>query len=114
MFRTCLTGQGRTTFGVVLLFSMLQTPIQAQPGNQPYHRPAPDGWGKETIKLPPAFAPDMKWKGSEELRFAPGMFKADSDTFFSYALLFWLPDDQKIDSETMQRELLEYYRGLAK
>src|SRR5262249_49879756 len=63
--------------------------------------------------LPPAFAPDMKWKGVEELRFAPGMFKADSDTFFSYALLYWLPADQKIDARTIERELLTYYRGLA-
>jgi hypothetical protein len=72
------------------------------------------GWAKESIALPPAFAPDMKWKGVEELRFAPGMFKADSDSFLSYTLLFWLPDDQKIDGKTMEQELLAYYRGLAK
>jgi hypothetical protein len=56
----------------------------------------------------------MKWKGTEELRFAPGMFKADAADFFSYALLFWLPDDQKTDPKTMEKELLTYYRGLAK
>jgi hypothetical protein len=50
----------------------------------------------------------MKWKGAEELRFAPGMFKADAADFFSYALLFWLPDDQKIDRKTMERELLAF------
>ena len=80
----------------------------------PYQVPTPRGWAKETIALPPAFAPDMKWKGTEELRFAPGMFKADAPDFFSYALLFWLPDDQKIDPKTMEQELLTYYRGLAK
>jgi hypothetical protein len=80
----------------------------------PYRLPEPKGWGKETIELPPGFAPDMKWKGVEELRFAPGMFKADAADFFSYALLFWLPDDQKNDPATMQQELLTYYRGLAK
>jgi hypothetical protein len=79
----------------------------------PYQVPAPKGWAKETIALPPAFALDMKWKGAEELRFAPGMFKAGAGDFFSYALLFWLPDDQKIDRKTMERELLAYYRGLA-
>ena len=79
----------------------------------PYQVPTPTGWAKETIALPPAFAPDMKWKGTEELRFAPGMFKADAPDFFSYALLFWLPDDTDIDAKTLERELLVYYRGLA-
>lgn len=80
----------------------------------PYQVPAPRGWAKETIALPPAFAPDMKWKGTEELRFAPGWQKADGDTFFSYDLLFWLPNDQKVDAKTIEHELLSYYRGLAK
>jgi hypothetical protein len=55
----------------------------------------------------------MKWKGAEELRFAPGMFKANAPDFFSYALLFWLPDDAEVDARTMERELLTYYRGLS-
>lgn len=79
----------------------------------PYQVPAPRGWGKETIPLPPSFAPDMHWKGMEELPFAPGMFKADRPDFFSYALLFWLPDDTPIEARAMERELLAYYRGLA-
>ncbi|MBI3866583.1 MAG: hypothetical protein HY290_32275, partial [Planctomycetia bacterium] len=51
---------------------------------------APEGWGGETIALPPGFAPDMKLKGSEHIRFAPGMMKAESDSFFSYAFVFEL------------------------
>jgi hypothetical protein len=100
-----------------LLFALLLATRSApgQPENgPPYRVPAPAGWARETIPLPPPFAPDMKWNGSEELRFAPGMFKADSDTFFSYALLFWLPDDQSIDPRAIEKELLVYYRGLAK
>lgn len=82
--------------------------------NLPYQVPAPKGWAKETIALPPAFAPDMKWKGKEELRFAPNWMKADADTFFSYTLLFWLPEHEKVDAKEIERELLTYYRGLAK
>ena len=53
--------------------------VAGQPGKEPpYQVPAPAGWAKETIPLPSAFAPDMKWKGAEELRFAPGMFKANA------------------------------------
>lgn len=84
------------------------------PKEPPFQVPTPRGWAKETIALPPAFAPDMKWKGTEELRFAPGWQKVDGDTFFSYDLLFWLPNDQKVDAKTIEHELLSYYRGLAK
>jgi hypothetical protein len=93
---------------------VLANTAAGQPEKQPFDVPAPKGWGKESISLPPSFAPEMKWKGVEELRFAPGMFKADSDSFLSYALLFWLPADQKIDPKTTEQELLAYYRGLAK
>ncbi|HWO57640.1 MAG TPA: hypothetical protein VNN55_08760 [bacterium] len=79
----------------------------------PFAVPTPDGWAKETIPLPPSFAPDMKWSGLEELRFAPGWMNADSATFFSYALLFWLPGDQPTDAHTLETQLLTYYRGLA-
>jgi hypothetical protein len=92
---------------------MLTPSAAGQPEKEPpYQVPTPAGWAKETIALPPAFAPDMKWKGAEELRFAPGMFKADAPNFFSYAMLFWLPE-AAIDARTMERELLAYYRGLA-
>lgn len=100
-----------TSLFTILCFGVASA---AEPEKMPYQIPEPKGWGKETIELPPKFAPDMTWKGAEELRFAPGMFKADAADFFAYALLFWLPDDQKVDPKTMEKELLAYYRGLAK
>jgi hypothetical protein len=100
---------------IALLGLLGLAPVVAdEPKKPPYQVPEPKGWGKETIALPPGFAPDVAWKGTEELRFAPDWMKADGNTFFSYALLFWLPDDQKIDPKTMEKELLAYYRGLAK
>jgi hypothetical protein len=98
----------------LLVTIALGAAVAAEPEKPAYQVPAPKGWGKETIDLPPKFGPGMTWKGVEEIRFAPGMFKADAADFFSYALLFWLPDDQKIDVKTMEKELLAYYRGLAK
>jgi hypothetical protein len=100
-----------TIVGILVLASA----ALAQPEKPPYQVPEPKGWSKESINLPPKdFAPEMKWKGKEEIRFAPGMFKADAADFFSYAFLFWLPDGQKIDAKTMEQELLTYYRGLSK
>ena len=74
----------RISVAMVLLFTI---PAGGQESKQHYSVPAPKGWGKETIALPPAFAKNMTWKGVEELRFSPGMFMAESDTFFSYGIL---------------------------
>jgi hypothetical protein len=74
----------------------------------------PKGWSGETITLPPGFAKDMTWKGVEVIRFAPGMFKSTSESFFSYGFVFWLPGKQDVSEKAIQKELLVYYRGLAK
>jgi outer membrane protein assembly factor BamB len=75
---------------------------------------APESWGGETIRLPPPFAPDMKLSGVEEIRFAPGMFKPDSESFFSYVFVFRVPASIELTLDVLEREMLVYYRGLAK
>ncbi len=69
-------------------------------------------WKGERIELPPRFAPAMTLKGIEEIRFAPGMFDAKSDSFFTYAFVFSVPKAQELTPELIQKELLAYYRGL--
>ena len=56
---------------VVLGVVFLSFAGAAEPEKPPYQVPELKGWGKEAIELPPKFAPDMTWKGVEELRFAP-------------------------------------------
>ena len=73
---------------------------------------APEGWSGETIELPPGFAPDMKLKGSEHIRFAPGMMKPASDSFFSYAFVFELQSKPDLTDAVVKEEFLKYYRGL--
>ncbi len=75
---------------------------------------APTGWGGETIALPPGFAPDMKLQGSEHIRFAPGMMKPESDSFFSYAFVFDLQPQPIVTETVVKEEFLKYYRGLCK
>lgn len=70
-------------------------------------------WKGERIALPPTFAPAMKLKGIEVIRFAPGMFQAQSESFFSYAFVFSLVKEQPLTKEIIQREMLVYYQGLA-
>ena len=71
-------------------------------------------WRGETLKLPPGFAPDLKWNGIEHIRFAPGMFQSDSESFFSYVLVFLLNKGDDISDESLHAQILTYYGGLAK
>ncbi len=75
---------------------------------------APEGWSGETIALPPGFAPDMKLKGSEHIRFAPGMMKPASDSFFCYAFVFELQPKPDLTEAVVKEEFLKYFRGLCK
>ena len=75
---------------------------------------APAGWGGETIALPPGFAPDMTLKGFEHIRFAPGMMKPDSDSFFCYAFVFELQPKPALTKAVVENEFLKYYRGLCR
>jgi hypothetical protein len=75
---------------------------------------APEGWGGETIDLPPGFAPEMKLKGAEHIRFAPGMMKPSSESFFSYAFVFDLEPKPTLTEAVIKEEFLKYYRGLCK
>jgi hypothetical protein len=70
-------------------------------------------WKGERIALPPRFAPAMTLKGIEEIRFAPGMFDAKSDSFFTYVFVFSIPKEQTLTPEVIQQEMLAYYRGLS-
>lgn len=84
----------------------------AEPGK--FKLAAPEGWGGETIQLPPGFAKDMTLKGAEHIRFAPGMMVAKSDTFFCYAFAFELDPSIALTEELLHDEFLKYYRGLSK
>ncbi len=53
----------------------------------------------------------MKLRGVEEIRFAPGMFQAQADSFFSYAFVFSVTKEQELTPAVIQQEILVYYRG---
>jgi len=91
----------------------------------------PSKWKTEIIKLPFDFAPQITLTGSEELVFAPGMYKAGTPDFFSYAFS-WLIDSasvapssvfssahsENVDGLMSKEQVLEnlyyYYEGLYK
>jgi len=67
-------------------------------------------WYREEIALPPQFAPSLP-AGEEVLLFAPGMFDADAEDYWSYVFLL------KVNEDSMSRERIVeifelYYDGL--
>ncbi len=99
-------------FRIVAVSLLMSGTLLAAEEKGPEKLAAPSGWGGETIQLPPRFAPDMKLKGAEHIRFAPGMMKADSDSFFSYAFVFELETEPELTDAVVEEEFLKYYRGL--
>lgn len=78
----------------------------------PYTLTAPEGWNKERLPFPLTFAPDLGYKGHEDLRFAPGMFKPAAPDYFSYAFVFWIDGKMSFEPESLEKDLMKYYKGL--
>lgn len=84
-------------------------PVTWQP---PYQLATPAGWGTERFPLPPDFAPDIRYTGVEDLRFAPGWGDTASAEHWSYAFLWWLNGKPEVNADILRRYLQAYYTGL--
>jgi hypothetical protein len=78
----------------------------------PYSLPIPKDWTIERFLIPISFAPQISYKGVEDIRFTPGWGKAKSDEYWSYAFLWYLEGEIKIDPEIIDSNLKAYYTGL--
>ncbi len=79
--------------------------------------PVPEGYGAETIPFPLSFAPELSYRGVEELRFAPKFFSPESETYFTYSFAFVLEpaaEDAPLpfEAERFALDLDAYYTGL--
>jgi len=74
----------------------------------------PPGWRHERLTLPPEFAPELEWRGVEDLLFAPGMFAPESDSYFSYVLALRMEEELEVDERFVEDFLEKYYRGLCR
>lgn len=72
----------------------------------------PEGWRYERLDLPLDFAPELPYKGFEELRFAPGMFTAGAKDFWSYAFVIQTTTPEKLGARELTTILRSYYGGL--
>ena len=71
-----------------------------------------DHWGVERFPIPIGFAPQIPYKGVEDIRFTPGWAKATSDEYWSYAFLWYLDGKIQMDTKIIERNLQQYYSGL--
>jgi hypothetical protein len=78
----------------------------------PYNLPIPKDWGIERFLIPISFAPQIPYKGVEDIRFAPGWGKVNSDEYWTYAFLWYLEGSPQIDASVIAGNLKAYYTGL--
>jgi hypothetical protein len=78
----------------------------------PYTLSFPQGWDVERFLLPASFAPAIKYKGVEDIRFAPGWGKAKSEEYWTYAFLWYLDGSVKTNAKIVAQNLTAYYTGL--
>lgn len=85
--------------------------IESKP--QPIHyQSTPQGWRFEPIAFPFEFAPNLKYKGVEELLFMPGMYKPAETDFFSYAFVWAIEKNALLSLSQLESDMYEYYIGL--
>ena len=80
-------------------------------GNEPLLLKSPRDWKFERIDFPPGFAPDLDYKGFEELRFGPGMFDKKAEFYFSYVFAIVLKNTGSSEVDLIDF-LYKYYKGL--
>ncbi|MDB5209044.1 MAG: hypothetical protein JWR72_4119 [Flavisolibacter sp.] len=79
----------------------------------PYHLPIPKDWTIERFLIPISFAPQISYKGVEDIRFTPGWGNVKTDDYWSYAFLWHLDGNPKMDAGIIAGNLKAYYSGLA-
>ena len=80
----------------------------------PYVLDTLKGWGIERFLIPIGFAPNIPYKGVEDIRFTPGWAKKTTNEYWSYAFLWYLDGTVILDPKTIENNLKTYYTGLIK
>src|SRR5882762_4241385 len=80
----------------------------------PYALAIPFGWGVERSLIQKEFAPQVPFKGVEDIRYTPGWGNATSEQYWSYGFLWYLDESPKISEEMLEHNLNAYYTGLFK
>ncbi len=78
----------------------------------PYSLATPKDWGIERFPVPISFAPQLNYRGVEDIRFAPGWAKLNTEEYWTYAFLWWLDGTPETNAPIIAANLKAYYTGL--
>ena len=92
----------------------VKTAFDGHKWEAPYHLPIPKGWTIERFLIPISFAPQISYKGVEDIRFTPGWGDIKSEEYWTYAFLWYLDGSPKTDANIIAANLKAYYTGLVK
>jgi hypothetical protein len=73
----------------------------------------PLDWRFERLPVPAPFAPEIKFTGFEEARFAPGMFDTSSPNYFTYVMVIAADGSPELGRSGIEDFLQKYYKGLS-
>jgi hypothetical protein len=93
-------------------FGQVSTEFDGNNWKAPYELNAPQDWGIERFLIPIEFAPQIPYKGVEDVRFTPGWGKPTSDEYWSYAFLWYLDGSPTTNEKIIEGNLNSYYTGL--
>ena len=96
----------------ILIFSVNLKELAAQEEQRSQVLVSPDSWRYEKLDLPLSFAPEIKIEGFEEVRFAPGWSKQESEQFWTYTFVWVLESPATFTREEMEKNLKHYFDGL--
>ena len=71
-------------------------------------------WLKEIIKFPISFAPEIKYEGYEDLRFAKKWRDSTHEDFWCYMFAWHIKSNEKQTVETLEKNIKLYYDGIMK
>jgi len=80
----------------------------------PYELSIPKDWAIERFLLPSSFAPQILYKGVEDIRFTLGWANKKSEEYWSYAFLWCLDTKPSLNESIIENDLKAYYTGLFK
>lgn len=101
-----------TLFSVIIYGQEAKQEFDGHKWDAPYTLPIPKDWTIERFLIPISFAPQIPYKGIEDIRFTPGWGNKNSDDYWSYAFLWYLEGEVEMDSRTIENNLNAYYTGL--
>jgi hypothetical protein len=79
---------------------------------QPYVFPLTRGWTQERTGLPPAFSPNVPYRGVEEIHFPPGWNDSTKSSYWTVSYLFRLAGKPGVNTTMLNSLLDTYFNGL--